>query len=401
MAELKITAVQTYITQPHEARLIIVKVLTSEPGLYGLGCATFTQRHRAVKAALDHHMGPFVLGKDPQAIEDLWQSGMVNGYWRNGPVLNNALSGIDMALWDIKGKRAGMPCYELWGGKCRPAAAVYAHAKALTPEEILDAARGFIADGYRYVRCQLGGYVGIDGEKSPRPAGAPPGVYFDPREKLRRIPALFEYLRRELGDTVELLHDVHERLAPTDAVWLAKALEPYRLFYLEDVVSPEDAGWLPHFRSVCATPIAMGELFTQPQEWTPLIAGRLIDFIRCHVSAIGGVTPALKVAHLAAAFGVRTAWHGPLDVSPVGMAANVHLDVAAPNFGVQEWVARTQAELDLFPGTPEVRGGYAYPNDRPGWGIEFDETLAARFPPDEANPDWTVSRLPDGTLWRP
>jgi mannonate dehydratase len=401
MADLNITGVQTFITQPDVARLIVVKVSTSEPGLCGLGCATFTQRHRAVQAALDHHIGPFVMGKDPRDIEDLWQSAMVNGYWRNGPVLNSAVSGVDMALWDIKGKLAGMPCHDLWGGKCRPAAAVYVHAKGDTPEAVCDVARKFVAEGYQYVRCQMGQYAGVEGAAARKPDGAPAGVYFDPHEKLRRTPAMFEYLRKELGDRVHLLHDVHERLAPTDAVWLAKALEPYRLFYLEDVVAPEDIEWLRHIRNVCATPIAMGELFTNPVEMTPLIAGRLIDFIRCHVSAIGGITPALKLAHMAEAFGVRTAWHGPGDVSPVGMAANVHLDVAMHNFGVQEWWLRTQAELDLFPGTPEVRGGYAYPNGRPGLGIEFDEKAAARFPPDDANPDWTVARLPDGTLWRP
>jgi mannonate dehydratase len=204
-----------------------------------------------------------------------------------------------------------------------------------------------------------------------------------------------------LGDEVELLHDVHERLAPIDAVWLAKALEPYRLFFLEDVVAPEDNAWLRQIRAVCATPIAMGELYNNPQEIVPVVAERLIDFIRVHVSQIGGVTPALKLAHLCEAFGVRTAWHGPGDVSPVGMAANVHMDLALHNFGVQEWARRSQAELDIFPGTPEVRNGYAYPNERPGWGIELDERLAAKFPPTDENPTWTVSRLPDGTLWRP
>ena len=401
MSELKIVAVQTFITQPCGQRLIVVKVLTSQAGLYGLGCATFTQRHMAVKAALDHHIGPFAVGRSARDIEDLWQAAMVNGYWRSGPVLNNAISGVDMALWDIKGKLAGMPCCDLWGGRCRPAAAVYVHGGGNTPEEAAESVRRLMAEGYRHIRCQLGGYPGTDGEKAARPDGAAPGAYFDPKEKLRRIPALFEHLRREFGDGVELLHDVHERLAPIDAVWLAKALEPYRLFFLEDALAPEDVEWFANIRAACATPLAMGELFTNPREFVPLVAGRLIDFIRCHVSAIGGVTPALKLAHLCDAFGVRTAWHGPGDVSPVGMAANVHMDVACRNFGIQEWAIRPPVEYEMFPGTPEVRGGYAYPNERPGLGIEFDEKLAARFPPDDKPVDWTVSRLPDGTLWRP
>jgi len=247
----------------------------------------------------------------------------------------------------------------------------------------------------------LGGYAGLARDAKRRPVGAPEGAYFDAREKLRSIPDLFARLRLELGDEVELLHDVHERLAPIDAVWLAKALEPYRLFFLEDVLAPEDLEWFAHIRSVCATPLAMGELFNHPREMTPLIAGRLIDFIRVHISQIGGITPALKLAHLCEAFGVRTAWHGPGDVSPVGMAANVHLDVAMHNFGVQEWAFRSQAEKEMFPGLPEVKGGYAYPNESPGLGIDFDEALAAKFPCDDKNPTWTVSRLPDGTLWRP
>ena len=401
MATLKITAVRTFITQPCGQRLIVVKVLTNQPGLYGLGCATFTQRHMAVKAALEHHIGPLAVGRDPRSVEDFWQVAMVNGYWRSGPVLNSAVSGLDMALWDIKGKLAGMPCYDLWGGKCRPAAAVYVHAGGSTPEEAAESVRRFMAEGYQHIRCQLGGYPGTDGEKAARPDGAPPGAYFDAKEKLRRVPGLFEYLRRELGDGVELLYDVHERLAPIDAVWLAKALEPYRLFFLEDALAPEDVEWFPAIRSACATPLAMGELFTNPREWVPLVAGRLIDFIRCHVSAIGGITPALKLAHLADAFGVRTAWHGPLDVSPIGMAANVHLDVACRNFGIQEWAVRPPLEYEMFPGTPELRGGYAYPGGRPGLGVEFNESLAAKYPPDDKPTDWTESRLPDGTLWRP
>lgn len=400
MSELRIEKVETFLTQPGTQRLIVVKVTTSEPGLTGLGCATFTQRHLAVKAALDHHCGPFVIGKDPRDIEDLWQSGMVNGYWRNGPVLNNALSGIDMALWDIKGKLAGMPCYELWGGRCRPAALTYTHAGGRDAAEVVESVRHKLESGFRYVRCQLGGYVGLGGE-AEGPLGRNPGAYFAPRERMATVPKLFETLRGEFGDDVELLHDVHERLAPVDAVWLARALEPYRLFFLEDLLAPEDIEWFRHIRSVCATPLAMGELFNHPLEWTPLVSGRLIDFIRVHLSQIGGITPALKLSHLCAAFGVRTAWHGPGDVSPVGMAAAVHLDVSVHNFGIQEWGGRGEVERAMFPGLPEVRGGYAYPNDRPGLGIDFDEALAAKHPCDNENPTWTVSRMPDGTIRRP
>jgi len=404
VADLKITNVETFLTQPAGSRLIVVKVSTNEPGLYGLGCATFTQRHLAVKAALDHHIGPFVIGKDPHNIEDIWQTAMVNGYWRNGPVLNNAISGVDIALWDIKGKLAGMPCYQLWGGACRGGGAVYTHADGRDAAEVAENARKFIDQGYHYIRCQIGGYPGLDSRfrgNDARPRGAAAGDYFYPREKLRDVPALFESLRKELPVDIELLHDIHERLAPIDAVWLAKALEPYRLFFLEDLLAPEDIEWFANIRSVCATPLAMGELFNHPREITPLVAGRLIDFIRVHISQIGGATPALKLARLCEAFGVRTAWHGPGDVSPVGMAANIHLDMACINFGIQEWATRSELEYEMFPGLSRVENGYVYPNDKPGFGIEFNEALATKYPCTDENPEWTVSRLPDGTLWRP
>ncbi len=401
MSDYRITAVRSFCTQPAGARLLIVKVVTSEPGLYGLGCATFTQRHRAVKAALDHHIAPLVVGRDPRDSGELWRLMMLNGYWRNGPVLNNAVSGVDMALWDIKGKLADLPCFQLWGGRARPAAAVYRHAGGNTIEEIAESAQRIMSDGVRYVRCQLGGYSGLGGGDGRRPQGAKTGAYFAPREHLAALPRLFEGLRKTLGDDVELLHDIHERLAPIDAVWLAKALEPFRLFFLEDILAPEDVRWFERVRAVCATPLAVGELFNNPQEITPLVAERLIDFIRVHVSQIGGVTPALKLAHLCEPFGVRTAWHGPGDTSPVGMAANVHLDVAIPNFGIQEWADRTPLEYDMFPGLPQVRNGYVYPPEAPGWGIDFDEALAARHPCKEGNPSWTEARTPDGALARP
>ncbi len=401
MQNLQIRDIQTFLLQVDGTRLIIVKVLTTEPDLYGLGCATFAWRHRAVEAYLEHHLKPFLMGKDPANIEDIWQSSMVNGYWRNGPVGNNAISGIDMALWDIKGKMAGMPCYQLWGGLSRPAAAVYVHANGKDKYETVEQAQRFKEQGFQYIRCQLGGYQGTTGPSSRKPDGTLPGAYFSAQEKLIHIPDLFAHARQKLGDETELLYDVHERLTPVNAVWLAKALEEYRLFFLEDLLAPEDNEWFVMVRNQCATALSMGELYTHPNEMLPLISRRLIDFIRVHPSDIGGITPSLKLAHVCDGFGVRTALHGPRDVSPVGMAANVHMDVAFHNFGIQEWSFRTDAEYEIFPGIPEVKQGYAYPNEKPGLGIEFNEELAQKYPCEDPVTEWTVSRLPDGTIWRP
>jgi mannonate dehydratase len=396
---ITIQDVQVILTQPTSQRLVVVKIITSEPGLYGLGCATFTQRFHAVQAALEHHLKPFLIGRDVNRIEDNWQMMMVNGYWRNGPVLNNAISGVDMALWDIKGKLANMPVYELLGGKCREAA-VYTHADGRDEQEVVENAQRFIEEGYRFIRVQMGGYGGKYA-RDARPQGALEGAYFDPRAYVRNMLKMLELARSTLGDEIELLHDIHERLQPNDAVGFAKAVEPLKLFFLEDALAPEDVEWFAHIRAQCTTPLAMGELFNHPIEWRLLIERRLIDFIRMHISAIGGLTPARNAAIFAQIYGVRTAWHGPQDVSPVGHAANLHLDVWAPNFGIQEWSRFPELVYEMFPGCPEVRDGYMYPNDRPGLGIDIDEKLAAKFPCTDEVIGWTQTRLPDGSPTRP
>jgi mannonate dehydratase len=400
MAPITIRSVDVILTQPTGQRLVIVKVNTSEPGLYGLGCATFTQRFHAVVAALEGHVIPFAIGRDVQRVEEMFQMSMVNGYWRNGPVLNNAISGIDMALWDIKGKLANMPVYQLLGGKVREAAAVYGHADGSSPQEVAENVQRYMDEGYRHVRIQMGGYGGT-GFRNVRPEGSPEGAYYDPRGYMNAMLKMMEHVRKTVGDEVELLHDIHERLQPIDAVGFAKAVEQFRLFFLEDALAPEDIEWFRHFRATSTTPIAMGELFNNPREWRLCIEERLIDFLRMHVSQMGGITPARNAAIHGNIYGIRTAWHGPADTSPVGHAANVHLDVWAPNFGIQEWCRFPEHVYEIFPGTPVLKNGYLYPNDKPGLGIDINETLAAKYPVEDWVEGWTQTRLPDGSPARP
>jgi mannonate dehydratase len=398
---ITIQDLRTWITQPERERLVVVQVVTSEPGLYGLGCATFTQRAHAVQALLDRHLKPFLIGRDVSRIEDIWQMARVNGYWRNGPVINNALSGIDQALWDILGKRAGLPVHDLLGGKCREAALVYRHADGQSADEVVDNVEAFRAQGFRHVRVQLrqgGGLVyGAGGVAQAPPAGALPGAYYDPRRYMRETLGMLEVVRSRLAADVELLHDVHERLSPPEAVQFAKDVEPFRLFFLEDPLPPEQLAWLPRIREQTSTPIAMGELFNHPMEWQEVIRARSVDYIRMHVSQMGGLTPARNVAAYAAMHGIRTAWHGPADTSPIGHAANLHLELASPNFGIHEWSDFSERVRAIFPGTPEVKDGYLYPNTKPGLGIDFDEKLAQDFPPRDDVEQWTQARLPDGT----
>jgi mannonate dehydratase len=405
----KIVDVSAIATAPSGLRLVVVKVTTDQDGLHGYGCATFTQRAELVVPAVDRYLKPFLVGKPADRIEDTWQALYASSYWRNGPVLNNAISGVDQALWDVKGRQAGLPVYQLLGGKAREAAACYAHASGAEIPEVIDNARALLGRGFRHVRVQVGvpgmaGYGSRRGEASVKALhGAP---VFEPAAYARRALQLLEAARKELGDEVELLHDVHERLAPTQALAFARDVERFRLFFLEDPLSPEDIGWFRLMRQQCTTPLAMGELFNSPHEWTPLIAERLIDYVRIHVSQAGGLTPCRKIAAMAELLGVRTAWHGPGDVSPVGHACNVALDLACANFGVQESSAFDDATREVFSGCPELKNGYLYANEAPGWGIEVDERAAAKYPfghgesgeRQRLNGGWGEIRRPDGTL---
>jgi len=405
----RIKDVQVIGTAPAGLRLVVVKIITDQDGLYGYGCATFTQRAELVVAAVERYLKPFLLGKPADRIEDTWQACYNSSYWRNGPVLNNALSGVDMALWDIKGRQAGMPVYQLLGGKCREAVDCYAHASGPDIPQVIENARKLMALGFRHIRVQVGvpGMAAYGaGRGEARAEALHSGPVFEPAAYMRRTLKLLEECRRELGEEVELLHDVHERISPTQALQFAKDCERFRLFFLEDPLSPEDIGWFRLLRQQCSTPIAMGELFNSPHEWTPLIAERLIDYIRVHVSQAGGLTPCRKMAAHAEIYGVKTAWHGPGDVSPIGHACNIALDLACWNFGIQEYSPFNERVREVFKGCPEMKNGYLYANEAPGWGIEVDEKAAAKYPfgsfemgeRKRLNGGWGEIRRRDGTI---
>lgn len=402
MSTVIITDVRAITCAPDGSNLVVVAIETNQPGLTGYGCATFTQRWKSVVTTIEDYMKPLLVGRDASRIEDIWQTAYGSSYWRNGPVLNNAISGCDMALWDILGKESNKPVYSLLGGKCREGVPVYRHANGRDPSEVEENIRAFMDQGYQYIRCQMGGYGGKTSYLN-NPVNTPSGAYFDALSYARSVVDMFDHLRSKLGNEVELCHDVHERLVPQEAVRLAHLLDPYRLFFLEDALPPEQIEWFSKIREASRVPIAMGELFNNPNEWMPLIERRLIDYIRVHISQIGGLTPARKLAILCEAFGIRTAWHGPGDVSPFGHACNVHLDLASTNFGIQEWcgIDESEALAEVFTGMPQVKNGFVYANDKPGFGIEINETAAKKYPCSDKLPQWTLTRLPDGTAVRP
>ncbi|MGH9583121.1 MAG: enolase C-terminal domain-like protein, partial [Bryobacteraceae bacterium] len=353
----KIKDVSVIATEPQGVRLVVVKIQTDQDGLYGYGCATFTQRADLVVDAVDRYLKPLIVGRPTDAVEDLWQVMYNSSYWRNRPVLNNAISGVDQVLWDIRGRQAGMPVYELLGWKCRRGAMVYRHASGREISQTIDQAKKLMAEGAKAVRLQ----VGVPGMAAYGAAGGP-----------RKSP--------ETG-------------IPADPVF-------------EPALSPENLDYFRQIRANCTTPLAMGELFNNPHEWDILIKGSLIDYIRMHVSEVGGLTPAWKIAAMAEPFQVKTAWHGPGDVSPVGHCANVTLDVVCRNFGIQEWTEPNERIQEVFQGYPELRDGYAYPNEKPGWGVEINEKAAAKYPfgtfergeRKKLNGGWGVVRRQDGTV---
>jgi mannonate dehydratase len=300
-----------------------------------------------------------------------------------------------------------MPVYDLLGGKVRFAVDTYESCGGGSIEEVVEGVQGCKEEGFRYIKIQMGGYGSTAlASKKPDFKGAGFGYendsLMDAQAYLKGTRDMFAAVREKIGDDIELVHDVHERIQPMDAINLCKDLEQYRPFFIEDPLSPENMGYFKLLREQSSVPIAMGELFNSPHEWVEPMVNQWFDFIRIHISQIGGITPAMKVCRLGEWFNVKTAWHGPSDVSPVGHAANAHIDLAIWNFGIQESPNINEQERAVFPGSPRLENGYLYINEAPGLGIDIDEKEAAKYPISKVDlVNWTQLRKQDGTPVRP
>ncbi|MBW8486727.1 enolase C-terminal domain-like protein [Actinomadura parmotrematis] len=405
---LRVTAVRTFLCAPQGCPYLIVRVETSEPGLYGLGCASDPQRTLAIRSIVDDYLGPLLVGRDPRDIEDVHRLLLNSAYWRGGSLTGNALAGVDVALWDIKAKAAGVPLYDLLGGRARQAATAYTHVSGGDSGELAELVQAAVEEGFGHVRVQVNvpgadAYGTHTGDEAEAAALAARDGRWDGEAYLRLIPRTLAAVREKVGDGVELLHDVHERLTPAQARRLVRDLEPARLFFLEDALAPEDAAYFPQLRAAGTVPLAVGELFSDPAQFVPLIADRAIDYARIRVPTLGGLTPARKLAAACELFGVQLAPHGPGDVSPVGRAATVALDVNAPSFGIQEAAWFTDATREVFPGALDARGGVLEPAEVPGLGVDFDEAAARRYPPTAPleHDRWALLRNRDGSAQRP
>src|SRR5947209_1226778 len=382
---------------------VTVKIVTDE-GVYGIGDATLNGREKAVAAYLEEHVAPLLIGRDARRIEDTWQLLYRGAYWRRGPVTMRAIAAVDVALWDIKAKAAGMPLYDLLGGKSREGVMVYGHANGADIEETCDEVERYVGLGYKAVRAQSG-VPGLDkpygvgrGRMFYEPADAtlPTETIWSTPKYLDHTPKLFEALRERLGFGVELLHDAHHRLTPLEAARLGKSLEPYRLFWLEDLTPAENQAAFRTIRHHTVTPIAVGEVFNTIYDCQLLIEEELIDYIRTTVVHAGGISHLRKIAALAELHHVRTGSHGATDLSPVCMAAALHFDLSVHNFGVQEYMRHTDQTDLVFPHAYTFERGYMHPGDQPGLGVDLDETLAGTFPYERAY--LPVNRKTDGTV---
>jgi len=384
-------------------RNFVTLKLETEDGVYGLGDATLNGRELSVASYLRDHVLPLLEGRDARRIEDIWQFLYKGAYWRRGPVTMSAIAAVDTALWDIKGKTLGAPVYQLLGGASRDAVMVYGHASGATIEDTVAAAGGFIAQGYKAVRAQcavpgLERVYGVAAGRAYEPAerGPLPETVWSSERYLETVAPLFERLRREFGSQPHLLHDVHHRLRPIEAAHLGRALEPYRLFWMEDPTPAENQESFRLIRQHTTTPLAVGEVFNSIHDCRQLIQEQLIDYIRTTVVHAGGISHLRRIASLAELYQVRTGSHGATDLSPVCMAAALHFDLSVHNFGIQEYMPHTAETDRVFPHAYTFGNGVMHPGDAPGLGVDVDEGLAATFPYQPAY--LPIARLADGTM---
>ncbi|GAA2720293.1 D-mannonate dehydratase ManD [Cellulomonas aerilata] len=405
---MKIEKVDVLVTSP--GRNFVTLRLTTTDGVVGLGDATLNGRERSVESYLRDHVAPLLVGREAHDIEDTWQYLYRGAYWRRGPVTMTAIAAVDMALWDIKGKVAGLPVYQLLGGRSRRGALAYGHASGSTLEALFDSMRNHLDEGFRAIRVQTGvpGLkkvygVGTDQARGQKYDYEPAGRTAVPVEEgwdtgfyVRHIAGVFEAVRAEFGPELPLLHDAHHRLTPNQAAQVGRSLEPHDLFWLEDCTPAENQEALRRVRAMTTTPLAIGEVLNSVYDYQTLITEQLIDYVRSSVTHGGGITAMKKLMDFAAVYGIKSGFHGPTDISPVGMAAALHLSIALHNFGIVEYMKHNDTTLEVFRTSYTFTDGLLDPGENPGLGVEYDEDLAATFP--YAPAYLPVNRLLDGTL---
>ena len=360
---MKITNIETYPVWGGFRNFLFVVVDTDE-GIYGVGEAGITGRELAVVGAIEHFK-PLLIGQDAARIEHLWQLLYRGGFFPAQRILTSAISAIDIALWDIKGKALGVPISDLLGGRVRDRVVCYphniGHSKEVAP--LVESCLQTKEQGWKFVRWGLP----EDGE------------ILEPRAAVLTAIKQFQAVREAIGGEVEITFDVHTRLDLPDAVWLCQEVEPFRPYFIEDPLRSENPDSFKTLRPRTRVPLAAGEQFSSKWEFRQLIEEEWIDYARIDLCIVGGFTEAKKIAGWCETHYIKLAVHNPL--GPVSTAACLQLNLACPNFGVQEQPRRTNTLLtDVVPVQPEWEDGYLLPPAGPGLGIEFDREAAKKHP---------------------
>ena len=375
---MKIVAIDNLLMRVERQNWHFVKITTDE-GITGIGEASVEGRERTVAAAVDE-FGRYLIGEDPGPIEHHWQRLHRHGFWRGGIILNSAISGIEQALWDIKGKKLGAPVYELLGGPTRNRVQVYTHANGPTPEATVEMVLGLMEKGYRAFKLGTG---------QPGPEG------MDERTLIRQCAKKIEAVRDAVGPEVHLALDNHGRFSPFYAIELMHALQPYNMLFLEELVPPENLQALKKVMDVKANvPLATGERLFSKWEFRELIDQQIVDIVQPDICHAGGILELKKIAAMAEAYYIKVAPHNPN--GPVATAASLHLSAAIPNFLILETAMNEPHRTMSMKFGPKIENGWIELPKTPGLGIELDEEVIRAHP--YSPRDYASAYYPDGSV---
>ena len=386
---MKITGVSTTVVNAKMRNWVFVRVETDTPGLFGWGEGSLEWKTRAVAAAVED-FAPFVVGEDPLRIEHLYQKMYRQSFWRLGPIGMSALSAIEQALWDIKGKHLDVPVYELLGGRVRDRVRMYTHLgggqmeavyETFDPGPLVELAQEVVANGYTAVKVVFVPYS--------RPLEGP--------DKVRRFAGLMERLRNAVGPDIDIMIDFHGRTYPATAIQYINAIEEYSPFFCEEPVPPEMPDALLEVRQQTKVPIATGERLVRRSDFVPLFERRACHVIQPDLCHCGGLWEARKIAAMAETHQMAVAPHNPL--GPVANAVALHFALATPNFIIQEDMLQDVPwRWDVVQSSLQTKNGYWLPSEAPGLGIEVDEKAAARHPFEQETVHSLGIRAEDGSV---
>ena len=373
---MKITAIETHVCHARMRNWIFVKVITDQPGLYGWGEATLEWHTRGVVGAIED-LAELVIGEDPTRIEHLWQMMYRQHFWHgHGVIRATAMAGIDIALWDIAGKVAGVPCSKLWGGPVRDTIRTYCHLGGGRMEDFYETA---VDEAKRFADLAIEAVE--EGFTAMKSMAVPPTMPIEGLPAVRAAEAAVAAMREAVGDEIDLMVDCHARPSPAMGLQFGKALDPYGLYFFEEPCWPESIDGLAMINAALTTPVATGERVTHLAAFRDLFARRACEVCQLDLTHCGGFSEARRIAALADAHRIALAPHNPQ--GPVSTAASLEFGFSQPGYIICETVHadvpwRNDVVTEGFQVQPE--GRLVSPNQRPGLGIELDEAEIAKHP---------------------